>query len=101
MNEEDAHEPRLFSKAWWTQTNPYWGEWRSGPWGWFYFAVVVIVLIGMAYLGDTTWEGWVTVAVMVIVVLAVSVTARPGRRRDDARLRRHQAGRRDDGDPGR
>ncbi|TYP81212.1 hypothetical protein BD833_12518 [Blastococcus xanthinilyticus] len=99
MNDEDAHEPRLFSKRWWTQTNPYWGEWRSGPWGWFYSALVVLLLVGMAYLFDTTAEGWITVAVMLAVVLAVSITARPGRRRDDARLRRHQAGAPDDVNP--
>ncbi len=27
MSENDADEPRFFSKQWWTQRGPYWGEW--------------------------------------------------------------------------
>ncbi|MCA0146261.1 hypothetical protein [Blastococcus sp. LR1] len=86
---DDSSDPPLFSKRWWTDTNPYWGEWRSGPWGWFYLGVAVVLVLTMAAL-DGTWQGWATATALLVFVLAGTWTARPGRRSDAARLRRHQ-----------
>ena len=90
MREEDDADPRFLSKQWWADTNPYWGERRSGPWEWACSVVSVLLLIGGAYFFNNTRETWLTVAVLLTVLVFGSVTARPGRRRDVARLRRHQ-----------
>ncbi|RBY91785.1 hypothetical protein DQ244_10910 [Blastococcus sp. TBT05-19] len=92
----ESSDPPPFSRRWWTDTNPYWGEWRSGPWGRAYLALVVVLLPLGAYFSGGTWQGWITAIALLAFVLVASLTARPGRRSDMARLRRHQHGYRGD-----
>ncbi|SOC53549.1 hypothetical protein SAMN05660748_4492 [Blastococcus aggregatus] len=91
MTEVPGTEPRLFSKRWWTSSNPYWGEWRSGPWGYVCLALFIAMAGGGVFFFNNTRQGWITFVVTVGLVLAGTFTARPGGRDDLAWIRRHQA----------
>ena len=90
MSEDEVPEPRLFSKRWWTTSNPYWGEWRAGPWGWVCLVLAIaLVSLGVYFLNNTR-QGWIAAVMTFAIAMAGTFGSRPGTRRDLARLRRHQ-----------
>jgi len=90
MSGSETPKPRLFSRRWWTTSDPYWGEWRSGLWGWVCLALAfVLSILGVHFLNNTK-QGWITLTFTWSVVLVGTLGARSGKQSDLARLRRHQ-----------